>query len=137
MLYFLKELGDEGRPLTIRHEDGRIERLAFDFLAIEDSDPRAKHLLNASIRKLAGVVVITQERYEEELKKKASAPPLNRRSREEIKPRSLPYSRRQSVSAVGENRPVAAPSVTQTPAQAAIVQDFSAFRPTVQKGVVS
>ncbi len=125
-LYFKKELGLE-RPIWINGAPVR-----FDVIALEESDAIAPHLLNAARKKVSGVVQLTSEQYEEELKKKASVRPP-KRQREEVKQQALPYARSGSVRrvAVGDKS-----QVLQTPEQAAVSQDTESYKPSTEKGVL-
>lgn len=129
MLYFYKELG-ESRPIVINGETMR-----FEFLELDESDPKAPHLLNAARKQLGGVVVMDKESWGVKKKKLESRKPL-KRQREEVTPKSLPYARRADARHV-VNVPASDPVLMQTPSQAAIIQDFSGFKPEVRKGVLS
>jgi hypothetical protein len=132
MIHFQKEEGDNGRPFFAKTASG-VEVMRFEYIALDESDPRLNALLIAAEKRIGGIVLLTEDEYNEGLKKKQLRKPL---VREEVKPKQLPYGKSGLVKRAAEDRPGGKTVIQQTPEQAAIVQDFTAFRPAVEKGVI-
>lgn len=129
--YYAKEL-----PSQSFYVNGKAYK--FDLLRLDDPD-LIQHFDSAAAKGIGGIVRLTEDEYNESLKKKASQPSSLKqpRGREEFKQKLPNYSSKRFVrserSAAARDKAGPAPAPTDAPVQV----DMSAYIPKTIKGLLS
>jgi hypothetical protein len=127
--YFRKELPDS--PIFIEGIHMR-----FDILATDD-ERLANHLLNATAKRIGGVLSINQDEYDDLVKKKAQSQPSlapRKPQREEVRQR---HGQTLTRKRKGAGLAVEADGKPDQSQQVVVPQSLEAFKPKPQRGVLA